>query len=98
LCVCLFCFRLRVWSLQAGVHGNEWKELVLEATTEALKLPSSSSMALLFQALLQFTTKMAARSVLLLLYLIDPSSYSSSSIAAPKHQWLVDGSLHRPSS
>ncbi|KAG7246229.1 hypothetical protein CRUP_000593, partial [Coryphaenoides rupestris] len=45
----------------AGVHGNEWKELVLEATTEALKLASSSSMALLFQALLQFTTKMAAR-------------------------------------
>ncbi|KAJ3604243.1 hypothetical protein NHX12_028984 [Muraenolepis orangiensis] len=44
----------------AGVHGNEWNEIVLEATTEALKL-ASSSMALLFQALLQFATKMAAR-------------------------------------
>ncbi|CAL8250745.1 unnamed protein product [Boreogadus saida] len=44
----------------AGVHGNEWNELVLEATSEALKL-ASSSMALLFQALLQFATKMGAR-------------------------------------
>uniref|UniRef100_A0A8C5CNU9 SKI3 subunit of superkiller complex n=1 Tax=Gadus morhua TaxID=8049 RepID=A0A8C5CNU9_GADMO len=44
----------------AGVHGNEWNELVLEATSEALKL-ASSSMALLLQALLQFATKMGAR-------------------------------------
>uniref|UniRef100_A0A8C5A4V2 SKI3 subunit of superkiller complex n=1 Tax=Gadus morhua TaxID=8049 RepID=A0A8C5A4V2_GADMO len=46
----------------AGVHGNEWNELVLEATSEALKL-ASSSMALLLQALLQFATKMGARLV-----------------------------------
>ncbi|XP_069034465.1 tetratricopeptide repeat protein 37 [Embiotoca jacksoni] len=44
----------------AGVPGNEWKDLVLEATTEVLKLGSSSA-ALLFQALLQYVTKMAAR-------------------------------------
>ncbi|XP_047446786.1 tetratricopeptide repeat protein 37 [Mugil cephalus] len=44
----------------AGVPGNDWKDLVLEATTEVLKL-GSSPMALLFQALLQFVTKMAAR-------------------------------------
>ncbi|XP_041855524.1 tetratricopeptide repeat protein 37 [Melanotaenia boesemani] len=44
----------------AGVPGNDWKELVMEATTESLKL-DSSPVALLFQALLQFVTKMAAR-------------------------------------
>ncbi|XP_056138485.1 tetratricopeptide repeat protein 37 isoform X2 [Lampris incognitus] len=44
----------------AGVPGNDWKNLVVEASTEALKL-GSSPMALLFQALLQFATKMGAR-------------------------------------
>ncbi|XP_061584934.1 tetratricopeptide repeat protein 37 [Cololabis saira] len=44
----------------AGVPGNDWKDLVVEATTEVLKL-GSSPMALLFQALLQCVTKMAAR-------------------------------------
>uniref|UniRef100_A0AAQ5YQW8 Tetratricopeptide repeat domain 37 n=1 Tax=Amphiprion ocellaris TaxID=80972 RepID=A0AAQ5YQW8_AMPOC len=44
----------------AGVPGNEWQDLVLEATTEVLKL-DSSPVALLFQALLQYVTKMAAR-------------------------------------
>ncbi|MEQ2267226.1 hypothetical protein XENORESO_003265 [Xenotaenia resolanae] len=48
----------------AGVPGNDWKDLVMEATTEVLKL-GSSPLALLFQALLQYVTKMAARSVLL---------------------------------
>uniref|UniRef100_A0A3B3XJJ4 Tetratricopeptide repeat domain 37 n=1 Tax=Poecilia mexicana TaxID=48701 RepID=A0A3B3XJJ4_9TELE len=37
----------------------EWKDLVMEATTEVLKL-GSSPMALLFQALLQYVTKMTA--------------------------------------
>lgn len=46
---------------QAGVPGNEWTDLLLEATTEVLKL-ASSAVALLFQALLQYVTKMAARS------------------------------------
>ncbi|KAI1900403.1 hypothetical protein AGOR_G00049590 [Albula goreensis] len=44
----------------ASVPGNEWKDLVLEATTEALKL-GPCPMALLFQALLQFSIKMGAR-------------------------------------
>ncbi|XP_028270301.1 tetratricopeptide repeat protein 37 [Parambassis ranga] len=44
----------------AGVPGNDWKDLILEATTEVLKL-GSSPVAHLFQALLQYVTKMAAR-------------------------------------
>ncbi|XP_026177103.1 tetratricopeptide repeat protein 37 [Mastacembelus armatus] len=44
----------------AGVPGNDWKDLVLEATTEVLKL-GTCPVALLFQALLQYETKMAAR-------------------------------------
>ncbi|XP_008335039.1 tetratricopeptide repeat protein 37 isoform X1 [Cynoglossus semilaevis] len=44
----------------AGLPGQEWKDLVVEATTEVLKL-ESSPMAFLFQALLQFVNKMAAR-------------------------------------
>uniref|UniRef100_A0A667YTE5 SKI3 subunit of superkiller complex n=1 Tax=Myripristis murdjan TaxID=586833 RepID=A0A667YTE5_9TELE len=51
---------LALGSCMAGVPGNDWKDLVLEATTEVLKL-GSSPMALLFQALLQFATKMTAR-------------------------------------
>lgn len=51
---------------KVGVPGNDWKDLVLEATTEVLKL-DSSPVALLFQALLQFVTRMAARSVQLLM-------------------------------
>lgn len=44
---------------QAEIPGN-WKDLVQEATTEVLKL-GPSPMALLFQALLQYITKMPAR-------------------------------------
>uniref|UniRef100_A0A3Q3WEK4 Uncharacterized protein n=1 Tax=Mola mola TaxID=94237 RepID=A0A3Q3WEK4_MOLML len=44
----------------AGVRGNDWPALILEATTEVLKL-GSSPVALLFQSLLQYVTKMAAR-------------------------------------
>lgn len=44
----------------ASVPGNDWRDLVLEATTEVLKL-GSFPMALLFQALHQYVTKMAAR-------------------------------------
>ncbi|XP_058492628.1 superkiller complex protein 3 [Solea solea] len=44
----------------AKVPGDEWKDLVVEATTEVLKL-DSSPVALLVQALLQYVTKMAAR-------------------------------------
>ncbi|XP_072289660.1 tetratricopeptide repeat protein 37 [Eucyclogobius newberryi] len=55
--------RLSLLSLRmcmAGTQGNDWKDLLQEATSEVLKL-GSSPMALLFQALLQFTIKMAAR-------------------------------------
>ncbi|CAN9513348.1 unnamed protein product [Ophioblennius macclurei] len=44
----------------ANVPGNDWPSLVQEATTEVLKL-GSCPVALLFQALLQYVIKMAAR-------------------------------------
>ncbi|XP_066567919.1 superkiller complex protein 3 [Amia ocellicauda] len=44
----------------ANVSNNEWKDLVKEATSEALKL-AFSPLALLIQALLQFSIKMGAR-------------------------------------
>ncbi|MFT7813636.1 tetratricopeptide repeat protein 37 isoform X1 [Arapaima gigas] len=44
----------------AGIPGSEWKDLVLEATGEALKL-GPCPIALLIQALLQFSIKMGAR-------------------------------------
>ncbi|XP_055367212.1 tetratricopeptide repeat protein 37 isoform X2 [Betta splendens] len=44
----------------AGVPGNDWKDLIVEATTEVLKL-GSSPVAYLIQALLQYVTKSAAR-------------------------------------
>lgn len=53
-------FTLCALTSQAGVPGKDWTDLILEATTEVLKL-DSSPMALLFQALLQYVTKMAAR-------------------------------------
>uniref|UniRef100_A0A669CVB8 SKI3 subunit of superkiller complex n=1 Tax=Oreochromis niloticus TaxID=8128 RepID=A0A669CVB8_ORENI len=52
--------RLALLALGPCMVRNDWKDLVLEATTEVLKL-DSSPVALLFQALLQFVTKMAAR-------------------------------------
>uniref|UniRef100_A0A669DY42 SKI3 subunit of superkiller complex n=1 Tax=Oreochromis niloticus TaxID=8128 RepID=A0A669DY42_ORENI len=58
--------RLALLALGPCMVRNDWKDLVLEATTEVLKL-DSSPVALLFQALLQFVTKMAARSVQLLM-------------------------------
>ncbi|XP_077457540.1 tetratricopeptide repeat protein 37 isoform X2 [Stigmatopora argus] len=51
---------LAVRACMAGLPGNDWNDLALQATTEALKL-GSSPVALLFQALVQFATKMAAR-------------------------------------
>ncbi|XP_075960487.1 tetratricopeptide repeat protein 37 [Anarhichas minor] len=51
---------LALGNCMAGVPGNEWTDMILEATTEVLKL-GSSPVALLFQALLQYRTKMAAR-------------------------------------
>uniref|UniRef100_A0A8C3AV10 SKI3 subunit of superkiller complex n=1 Tax=Cyclopterus lumpus TaxID=8103 RepID=A0A8C3AV10_CYCLU len=51
---------LALGNCMAGVPGNEWTDMIIEATTEVLKL-GSSPMALLFQALLHYVTKMAAR-------------------------------------
>uniref|UniRef100_A0AAQ4RWZ0 SKI3 subunit of superkiller complex n=1 Tax=Gasterosteus aculeatus aculeatus TaxID=481459 RepID=A0AAQ4RWZ0_GASAC len=51
---------LALGNCMAGVPDNEWTDMILEATTEVLKL-GSSPMALLFQALLQYVNKMAAR-------------------------------------
>ncbi|RVE68405.1 hypothetical protein OJAV_G00090920 [Oryzias javanicus] len=42
------------------IPGNDWKDLVMEATTEVLKL-GSFPVAHLFQALLQFVNKMTSR-------------------------------------
>lgn len=44
----------------ANIPGSDWRDLVTEATTEVLKL-GPSPVALLIQALLLFSTKMAAR-------------------------------------
>lgn len=49
-------------SFKVDVTGNDWKDLVMEATTEVLKL-GSFPVAHLFQALLQFVDKMNSRSV-----------------------------------
>ncbi|XP_068617091.1 superkiller complex protein 3 [Brachionichthys hirsutus] len=51
---------LAVGPCMAGVAGNDWTDLAAEATAEALKLGSFPA-ALLFQALLQYATKMTAR-------------------------------------
>ncbi|KAK0142986.1 Tetratricopeptide repeat protein 37 [Merluccius polli] len=79
----------------AGVHGNEWNELVLEATTEALKL-ASSSMALLFQALLQFATKMAARETRRLLERLayPPCLEEQASTVVQVARWYLLKHLH----
>uniref|UniRef100_A0A7N8YNR7 SKI3 subunit of superkiller complex n=1 Tax=Mastacembelus armatus TaxID=205130 RepID=A0A7N8YNR7_9TELE len=52
--------RLALLALKPCMVRNDWKDLVLEATTEVLKL-GTCPVALLFQALLQYETKMAAR-------------------------------------
>lgn len=51
---------LALGTCMAGVPGDDWKNMIQEATTEVLKL-GSSPMAQLFQGLLQYVTKMGAR-------------------------------------
>ncbi|KAM4616936.1 superkiller complex protein 3-like [Polymixia lowei] len=78
----------------AGVPGNDWKDLVLEATTEVLKL-GSSPMALLFQALLHFATKMAARETRCLLErLVYISSQDYPGTAVEVASWYLLRHLH----
>ncbi|KAM4615710.1 tetratricopeptide repeat protein 37 [Polymixia lowei] len=78
----------------AGVPGNDWKDLVLEATTEVLKL-GSSPMALLFQALLHFVTKMAARETRRLLErLVYVSSQDYPGTVVQVASWYLLRHLH----
>ncbi|XP_051923327.1 tetratricopeptide repeat protein 37 [Hippocampus zosterae] len=78
----------------AGVPGNDWKDLVRQATTEALKL-GSSPVALLFQALLQFVTKMAARETRRLLEKLVYSPSQEFSATVPQvASWYLLRHLH----
>lgn len=80
-----------------GVQGNEWTDLILEATTEVLKL-GSAPFALLFQALLQFTTKMDARETRRLLErLIYGSSEDIPVTAVQVARWYLLRHLHAKS-
>uniref|UniRef100_A0A8C7CFD5 SKI3 subunit of superkiller complex n=1 Tax=Oncorhynchus kisutch TaxID=8019 RepID=A0A8C7CFD5_ONCKI len=76
------------------VPGDEWKELVLEATTEALKL-GPSPVALLVQALLHFATKMSARETRRLLErLVYFSSQGYPETVACVARWYLLRHLH----
>ncbi|XP_040010998.1 tetratricopeptide repeat protein 37 [Xiphias gladius] len=78
----------------AGIPGNEWKDLVLEATTEVLKL-GSSPMAHLFQALLQYVTKMGARETRRLLErLVYVSSQDFPATVVQVASWYLLRHLH----
>uniref|UniRef100_A0A8D3C255 SKI3 subunit of superkiller complex n=1 Tax=Scophthalmus maximus TaxID=52904 RepID=A0A8D3C255_SCOMX len=78
----------------AGVPGNNWKDLVVEATTEVLKL-GSSPMAHLFQALLQYMTKMAARETRRLLErLVYVSSQDFPATLVQVASWYLLRHLH----
>ncbi|XP_041957097.1 tetratricopeptide repeat protein 37 isoform X1 [Alosa sapidissima] len=74
--------------------GSDWKSLVVEATTEALKL-GPSPVALLLQALLQFSTKMEARETRRLLerlvYYASPEQPDTVSSVA---RWYLLRHLH----
>uniref|UniRef100_A0A8C7CBH3 SKI3 subunit of superkiller complex n=1 Tax=Oncorhynchus kisutch TaxID=8019 RepID=A0A8C7CBH3_ONCKI len=81
-------------ALLLKVPGDEWKELVLEATTEALKL-GPSPVALLVQALLHFATKMSARETRRLLErLVYFSSQGYPETVACVARWYLLRHLH----
>lgn len=77
----------------AGMPGNDWKDLVQEATSEALKL-GSSPMALLFQALLQFSVKMGARDTRRLLEKLVYVSLSAPVTVVQVASWYLLRHLH----
>ncbi|XP_036383792.1 tetratricopeptide repeat protein 37 [Megalops cyprinoides] len=78
----------------ANVPGSEWKDLVLEATTEALKL-GPCPMALLFQALLQFSLKMGARETRRLLErIVYPSGQAYPETVVSVARWYLLRHLH----
>uniref|UniRef100_A0A8C1DUB7 SKI3 subunit of superkiller complex n=2 Tax=Cyprinus carpio TaxID=7962 RepID=A0A8C1DUB7_CYPCA len=78
----------------AGVCVSEWKDLVLEASTEVLKM-GSSPVALLFQALLQFSIKMGARETRRLLEkIVYASASGGSETIASVARWYLLRHLH----
>uniref|UniRef100_A0A8C7ZYA4 SKI3 subunit of superkiller complex n=1 Tax=Oryzias sinensis TaxID=183150 RepID=A0A8C7ZYA4_9TELE len=77
-----------------GVTGNDWKDLVMEATTEVLKL-GSFPVAHLFQALLQFVDKMNSRETRRLLErLVYTSSQDFPVTVAQVASWYLLRHLH----
>lgn len=76
-----------------GMPENDWKDLVQEATSEALKL-ASSPVALLFQALLQFTIKMTARDTRRLLEKLVYVSHSAPVTVVQVASWYLLRHLH----
>uniref|UniRef100_A0A671KS45 Tetratricopeptide repeat protein 37-like n=1 Tax=Sinocyclocheilus anshuiensis TaxID=1608454 RepID=A0A671KS45_9TELE len=71
-----------------------WKDLVLEASTEVLKM-GSSPVALLFQALLQFSIKMGARETRRLLEkIVYASASGGSETIASVARWYLLRHLH----
>uniref|UniRef100_A0A673LBR1 Tetratricopeptide repeat protein 37-like n=1 Tax=Sinocyclocheilus rhinocerous TaxID=307959 RepID=A0A673LBR1_9TELE len=78
----------------AGVCVSEWKDLVLEASAEVLKM-GSSPVALLFQALLQFSIKMGARETRRLLEkIVYASASGNSETIASVARWYLLRHLH----
>uniref|UniRef100_A0A671QPP2 Tetratricopeptide repeat protein 37-like n=1 Tax=Sinocyclocheilus anshuiensis TaxID=1608454 RepID=A0A671QPP2_9TELE len=78
----------------AGACVSEWKDLVLEASAEVLKM-GSSPVALLFQALLQFSIKMGARETRRLLEkIVYASASGSSETIASVARWYLLRHLH----
>ncbi|KAI2664424.1 Tetratricopeptide repeat protein 37 [Labeo rohita] len=78
----------------AGVCVSEWKNLVLEASAEVLKM-GSSPVALLFQALLQFSIKIGARETRRLLEkIVYASASGSSETIASVARWYLLRHLH----
>ncbi|XP_051518689.1 tetratricopeptide repeat protein 37 [Myxocyprinus asiaticus] len=85
---------LAVTPCMAGVCVSEWKDLVLEASTEVLKM-GSSTVAQLFQALLQFSIKMGARETRRLLErIVYMSASGSSESVASVARWYLLRHLH----
>ncbi|KAJ8262998.1 hypothetical protein COCON_G00154550 [Conger conger] len=78
----------------AGVPGCEWKDLVSEATTEALKL-GPSPVARLLLALLQFALKMGARETRRLLErIVYPSGPGCPETVVSVARWYLLRHLH----
>lgn len=84
---------LAIKQCMAGMPGNDWKDLVKEATSETLKL-ASSPMALLFQALLQFTMKMTARDTRRLLEKLAYASHNPPVTVVQVASWYLLRHLH----